>query len=161
MNTKDQLTVLIIVTAIVGSFIALLVHGKLIQDEQNAQLVDHLHVRLLIFNDGVQAKLPAGIGISQELWTEHTLDQYGIGGVAPLHTHFDDSIIHVEANVHREWTLGEFLDIWGQDANGLVFTDCAGDPCIQSNLTDYRDHALQDGETLRIERGTAVGPKPA
>jgi hypothetical protein len=36
-------------------------------------------------------------------------------GIAPLHTHDSSGIIHVESVVDRNYTLDEFLDIWGID----------------------------------------------
>ncbi len=60
------------------------------------------------------------------LWKDHSLDKYGMqamfdgmSGMAPLHTHDASGIIHVESSVKRNYTLGEFLNIWGGlDLNG-------------------------------------------
>ena len=56
----------------------------------------------------------ANIGIDSSLWQDHTLDQYGMEGMAPLHTHDALGTIHVESRVLRDYTLGDFFRIWGQ-----------------------------------------------
>ncbi len=33
----------------------------------------------------------------------------------PLHTHDDTGTIHIEADVRRDWTLGEFFQVWAHD----------------------------------------------
>jgi len=57
--------------------------------------------------------VPAQIGIDASLWKDHSLDQFGIG-MSPLHTHDATGTIHEESNTVRDFTLQEFLAIWGQ-----------------------------------------------
>ena len=64
--------------------------------------------------------------------------------MAPLHTHTNDVIIHVESTVNRDYTLGEFLDIWGIDLKGkTVNATSNGEP-----IPDYRTHVLKDEESI-------------
>lgn len=60
----------------------------------------HTHTNLQVFVNGVIQPIPANIGIS--------------GSIASLHTHEQDaSLIHVESQTVRDFTLGEFFDVWG------------------------------------------------
>jgi hypothetical protein len=62
----------------------------------------HIHQHLEIFVNGKPVEVPGEIGISQ--------DQTFI---SPLHTHDTSGIVHVEAPAQRDFTLGEFFDVWG------------------------------------------------
>jgi len=81
----------------------------------------HWHPQLSITINGNPFTVPADIGISAELWKDHSLDQYGIG-MSPLHTHDTSGTIHEESNTVRDFTLKQFLAIWGQsvDANQVM-----------------------------------------
>jgi len=75
----------------------------------------HIHPRLAIYNGAAQVTIPTNIGIDQNMWRDHALDQYADGpGMAPLHTHDSSGVIHVESKVTRDYTLGELFKIWGQ-----------------------------------------------
>jgi hypothetical protein len=113
----------------------------------------HIHPHLEVRMDGKPITVPVNIGISPSLYKAHSLDQYaGMHGMAPLHTHSDDGTIHVESNVVRNYTLGEFLDIWdGLDIEGkAVSMTVDGEP-----VSDFRNHILRDGERLKLEVGTS------
>jgi sulfur carrier protein ThiS len=70
-------------------------------------------------------------------------------GMAPLHTHDNSGVIHVESTVNRDYTLGEFLKIWGIDLNGKsVQVSVNGQP-----VSDWRNHILSDGEQIDLEIG--------
>jgi hypothetical protein len=62
----------------------------------------HLHQHLDLFVHGKRVVVPSGIGIDP-----------GGAFLLPLHTHDDSGVIHVESPVHRDYTLGEFLGVWG------------------------------------------------
>lgn len=62
----------------------------------------HIHQHLDIFIGGRKVPVPAGIGIAAD-------DSF----IAPLHTHDESGIIHVESDVKRTFTLGQFFDVWG------------------------------------------------
>jgi len=113
----------------------------------SAQIVMHIHPRLYIEMDGQTYMVPQNVGIDPSMWKDHSLDQYGMTGMAPLHTHTNDGIIHVESNVKRDYTLGEFLDIWGIDLKGkTVNATSNGEP-----ITDYRAHVLKDDESIILK----------
>ncbi|MDF0682029.1 MAG: hypothetical protein P0116_13810 [Candidatus Nitrosocosmicus sp.] len=106
----------------------------------------HPHIAMMV--DGKQIVIPKDIGISPLLWKEHTLDKFGMqampemgmSGMAPLHTHDDSGIIHVESTKNRNYTLGEFLNIWGglNFENKLVNATIDGKP-----ITDYNNVILE------------------
>ena len=78
----------------------------------------HWHSHLSVTLNGSPFTVPANIGIDSSLWKDHSLDQYG-SGAAALHTHDTSGTIHVEVNTsHRDFTLHEFLAIWGEPSDG-------------------------------------------
>ncbi|TLX68648.1 MAG: hypothetical protein E6L03_03110 [Thaumarchaeota archaeon] len=124
----------------------------------NKKIVMHIHPQINVTLDGKSLVIPAGIGINTTLWNDHTLDQYGMGpmkmttkemnmimqGMAPLHTHDTSGIIHVESNEFRNYTLGQFLQIWGIDLDGReVELSVNG-----NNIKDYKNHILTDKEQI-------------
>ena len=60
----------------------------------------HVHANLRIFVHGEPVTVPTGIGVTQDV-------------AAALHTHDDQGTIHVESQTRRDFTLGEFFDVWG------------------------------------------------
>src|SRR5438093_13051971 len=120
----------------------------------NNQMVSHNHATLRIISNGVVMTVPAHIGMEQVgkaedplLYADHSLDKYGMQGMSPLHTHDDSGTIHVESNTVRNYTLGEFLDIWrGLDVNGkTVQATVNGNP-----VSDFRNIILNDGEKINL-----------
>ena len=82
-------------------------------------MVLHIHSHLNVTADGTPVIVPKNIGIDAALYRDHSLDRYGMQGMAPLHTHDASGTIHVESNANRNYTLGEFVNIWGGlDLNG-------------------------------------------
>ncbi len=62
----------------------------------------HIHQHLDILVNGKPVTVPAGIGINQ-------VARF----ISPLHTHDVSGVIHVESDVVRDFTLGQFFDVWG------------------------------------------------
>lgn len=111
----------------------------------------HFHPSLTLVVDGKQETVPAQIGIDPTLWHEHSLDSYGMTGMAPLHTHDTSGTIHVESYVNRYYTFGEFLDIWGLDTSGYkqVNMTVNGQP-----VSDYKNYILKDGDKIILSIST-------
>lgn len=104
----------------------------------------HIHPRLYLNVNGKPYFVPQNVGIEPDLWKYHALDQYGMKGMAPLHTHTADGMLHVESMIIRNYTLGEFLDIWGLDLQGeTISVSVDGEP-----ISDYRNHVLKDEESI-------------
>jgi hypothetical protein len=57
-----------------------------------------------------------------------------------LHTHDTTGVIHVESPTQKQYTLGDFFDIWGQKLTGSSF------------LT----HGITSGHSLRAYVGTQL-----
>jgi len=105
--------------------------------------------------NGSPFTVPAQIGIDPSLWKDHSLDQYaGGGGVAALHTHDTSGTIHVEVNTsHRDFTLHEFLAIWGQPSDGSAIdghpvTSLTVDGVQQASPTG--NVVLKDGQKIAM-----------
>jgi hypothetical protein len=119
------------------------------------QMILHNHVSLNVTLDGNPITVPAQIGIEQPgnpedglLYGDHTLDKYGMSGMSPLHTHDDTSTIHVESNIIRNFTLGEFLSIWrGLDVDGKTVKASINDKPV----SDFHNIILNDGEKIKLD----------
>src|SRR5919197_3717658 len=71
----------------------------------------HIHTHLDIFINGKSFTVPSQIGIKSD---ERCLYW--------LHTHDDSGIIHVETPEKRDFTLGQFFDIWNEKfSNSQIF----------------------------------------
>jgi hypothetical protein len=110
---------------------------------------------LSLFVNGKSLTVPAQIGIDPSMWKDHTLDEFGMqampetnmSAMAPLHTHDNIGVIHVESTINKNYTLGEFLNIWGLNINDKpVKMTANGKP-----VTNFRDYVLRDGERIRLE----------
>jgi sulfur carrier protein ThiS len=113
------------------------------------KMVMHIHPQLNVKVNGQPIIFPENIGIEKSLWKDHSLDKYGMQGMSPLHTHDSSGTIHVESSAERDYTLGEFLDVWGalDTSNGkTVKVNVNGQP-----LSDWRNHILEDKEKISIE----------
>ena len=78
----------------------------------------HIHQHLDIFVNGKPVTVPAAIGINMDARF-----------ISQLHTHDVSGVIHVESDQVRDFTLGQFFDVWG-----LRFTkDCIGGYCAKGN----------------------------
>jgi hypothetical protein len=84
------------------------------QESMGTKMVMHIHPQLSIKVNGQPIIVPENIGIEKSLWKDHSLDKYGMQGMSPLHTHDSSGTIHVESSVERDYTLGEFLNVWGR-----------------------------------------------
>ncbi|NHI04497.1 hypothetical protein DYY67_2069 [Candidatus Nitrosotalea sp. TS] len=110
----------------------------------------HFHPQLTFVVDGKQATVPAQIGIDPTLWNDHSLDSYGMTGMAPLHTHDTSGTIHVESYANRYYTFGEFLGIWGLNMGGYnVFMTVNG-----QTVSDYKNYILHDGDKIVLSLST-------
>jgi sulfur carrier protein ThiS len=130
--------------------------GKAQSDDMNMNpIIMHIHPQLSLIINNTSSTVPAQIGIDPSLWKDHSLDEFGMqpmpemkmSAMAPLHTHDDSGIVHVESTVNRNYTLEEFLNIWGLNLDGkIVKMTLNGKP-----LPDFRDHILSDGEQIKLE----------
>jgi len=72
----------------------------------------HTHALLTVYRNGVRLALPDSIG-------------RGSGCNYEMHTHDGSGVLHIETDVPRTFTLGQFLSLWGQ---GISATSVLGMP---------------------------------
>jgi len=113
------------------------------------KMVLHNHATLNVTYNGQTQLVPQNIGIAENplLYGDHSLDKYGMQGMSPLHTHDASGTIHVESNTKRDFTLGEFLDIW----KGLDVNDKTVQATVNGNpVSDYRNIILNNGDSISL-----------
>jgi hypothetical protein len=66
------------------------------------ETISHTHAWLHVYVDGKQETVPANIGIDPASQT-----------LAALHTHDSQGIVHMEADREFDFTLGQFMAVWG------------------------------------------------
>src|SRR5947208_9671758 len=85
----------------------------------------HVHPQLSILIRGASETVPANIGIDRDLWRDHSLARFGVNGLSPLLTRDSSGTIHVESNTVRDFTLYEFLSVWGES---MDYSQVVGNP---------------------------------
>ncbi|HZD83723.1 MAG TPA: hypothetical protein VE076_12685 [Nitrososphaeraceae archaeon] len=144
---KITIKILSIGSAVIAAFIAMvIITGATITSHDDKSLVMHLHSVLNVGVNGESITVPKNIGIDSSLHKDHSLDQYGTNGVSPLHTHDYSGTIHVESTANRNYTLGEFLNVWGIDLEGKTVKATVDGTIV----SDYTNHILQDGQNLNL-----------
>jgi hypothetical protein len=120
--------------------------------------VEHIHVQLQLFNRGHAVTIPADIGMSQ-----------AVSCLYWMHTHSADGFIHIESPVKRNFTLGNFFDIWGSNLSwrqaGSLTAPQGQRLTVWVNGElwhgkDPREIVLRDRETIVIQNGPPFA-KPA
>lgn len=110
----------------------------------------HVHAHLDVFVDGKAQEVPSQIGILQ---SPHCFYW--------LHTHDTTGTIHVEAPQQKNFTLGQFMDIWSKTHAGAktFFDSVAGKPLkAYDNGTafqgDYKNIQLESRKQIVLAYGT-------
>ncbi len=62
----------------------------------------HIHPELSILVNGTEVAIPQNLGVKAN-------------GMTAIHTHDEKGIIHVEAPVKKDFTLGDFFAVWDKD----------------------------------------------
>ena len=105
--------------------------------------VFHVHAHLDVFVNGQPIMVPASIGI-----VDNTCLYW-------LHTHKTDGIMHIESPKPRDFSLGEFLDIWKATNTGLPPTNKS--PIIYVNgqvvTTSLKDTMLNAHDEIVLVYG--------
>jgi hypothetical protein len=116
-----------------------------ITPESDENLLLHSHIHLNVTVDGKHITIPANIGIDPKLHKDDSLDIYG-PQKSPLHTHTTSGTVHVESKIIANYTLGEFLNVWGLPLSGKTVNMTAnGIP-----VADFRNHILNDGDYINL-----------
>ncbi|MBA2267132.1 MAG: hypothetical protein H0W19_02180 [Nitrosopumilus sp.] len=157
---------LIIISALIVMVIVITVYIELGIKSQNVTINSnrvnpfavYFHSNLNIVMDNKPVIIPSQIGINKSLWNDHSLDKYGVTGMpmdeegkrtmpgmAPLYTTNNDGRITVGSIVDRNYTLGEFLNIWGQldlnDKKIIAFVD-------NESVSNYSSVVLKDDQNI-------------
>jgi len=123
------------------------------------QLLFHNHAHLEIFISGQPYTVPSQIGI--------------IPGkcIYWLHTHDDSGVIHIESPVTRNFTLGQFFDIWKKRfSNVQIFDNIANATNVMAvyvngnkinGEADYRNINLQEHDQIAIVFGKPPSKIPS
>ena len=81
-----------------------------IQCNNTEQLVSHIHAHLDIFINGQPYTIPSQIGITDKCFYW-------------LHTHDESGVIHIESPVAKDYTIGQFFNIWNQKFSNTQILD--------------------------------------
>jgi hypothetical protein len=135
--------------------VIVLAHDDNTTDSNMNPIIMHIHPQLSVLVNNSSISVPEQIGIDPSLWKDHSLDEYGMqsmpemnmSAMAPLHTHDDSGIVHLESTINRDYTLGEFLNIWGMNLDGKTVKVTSDNKPI----ADFKEHILSDGEQIRLE----------
>jgi hypothetical protein len=137
---------------IVGAVMALGVFFGIQTSEQGimgTKMVMHIHPQITVSVNGQPIIVPENVGIDDTMWKDHSLDKYGMQGMSPLHTHDNSGTLHVESTVNRDYTLGEFVNVWGalDTSKGKILqVTVNGQP-----ISDWKNHVLKDKEKINFE----------
>jgi len=122
------------------------------------QFAMHVHSHLDIIINGVNFLVPSQIGIPSNCFYW-------------LHTHDESGIIHIEAPMQRDFTLGQFFDIWNKTFNNdqiFNYVPNANSPLKVyvngtkvPNSTNYRDIKLNNGLNAHEEIAIVYGTRPS
>lgn len=111
----------------------------------------HYHAKLAVTVNGEDVPVPKNVGITA---LNH----------APMHTHDDDQVIHMEYNGTvrgSDLTLGRFFDIWGK---GWTDTSFMGNPLTATatvrvivngeETNKGREYVMRDSDTIEVVYGS-------
>jgi regulatory protein YycI of two-component signal transduction system YycFG len=163
---KRQL--IFIIALIVVMIIIVSVYIELAIKPQNTSLTSknvnpfavYFHSNLSIILDNKPVVIPSQIGINESLWKDRSLDKYGVPGMpmdekgeknmpgmAPLYTTNDKGRITIGSVIEREYTLGEFLKIWGE----LDLMDKFVYATVNGNeVANYENITLEDDQQIEL-----------
>ncbi len=105
----------------------------------------HIHPELRIFIKGEEVLVPFDTGIKN-------------GCMNAIHTHSDRPVLHVEAPVAKDFTLGDFFAVWDKPFNSMQVLDFVATEEGQIRVTvngqtsdSYENIILRDKDKIVIE----------
>ncbi|MHB8602537.1 MAG: hypothetical protein ACYC6W_09940 [Nitrosotalea sp.] len=157
---RNKIIVIAIISVIMAS--VAIINYKLNNTTSSIQTIDsigcdsmeysvfHIHAHLDIFVNSQPIIVPASIGIK-----DNTCLYW-------LHTHKSDGIIHIESPKSKDFSLGEFLDIWKSTNIGLPPTN--ENPVIYVNgqdvATSLKDTLLNAHDEIVLVYGNPPSNVP-
>lgn len=123
---------------------------------QNGEQLDyHIHAHLSILLLGDPVAVPAQTGIRDDclFW---------------LHTHDDTGLIHVEAPSDEDFTLGQFMMIWGQPLSETTLLDHTAKDGMEITATVNGEQVpgdpslivFEDQQSIVLQLGPPFGEHP-
>ena len=113
---------------------------------EHDQLNVHAHIEFYPVLNRLPQGLPAGIGLAENC-------------MRPLHTHADDFVVHVESLAEMDFTVRDFLDVWGEDGPywdlGVDNASVNGQPFC-SPASTIPDCGGADPFGIKLEDGTRL-----
>ncbi len=124
-----------------------------IKCEATEQVALHIHAHLALYYRGTQMEIPKFIGFAR---TGNCLYW--------LHAHDASGIIHIESPEFRDFTLGNFFNVWGEPLTKAEVARFSGPVTAYVNGTKY-DGALAAipltaHQQITLEVGTPIVPPP-
>jgi len=137
-----------------------------VKSDQMEALAYHIHAHLQIYVNGTQKNIPYGIGIVPP----YSLDTSGsspfVSGGSKfyyLHTHDETGVIHVESPTKRQYTLGNFFDVWKQPLSSTQVGPNKGTVTVYVDgkvvTGDPRSIVLTEFKKIQIDVGTNTAYK--
>lgn len=109
----------------------------------------HIHAHIDIFANNQHLGIPAYVGIKNAClyW---------------LHTHTPDGVIHIESPKERDFTVGQFFDIWKSTGKGLPQSDIKPEIFVNGNLvsTDMDNTIMHAHDEIVLVYGNAPQSMP-
>ncbi len=126
---RGSRTVGILVGATLLIFVSSLLIWAYWQSSFSERLVIDWRLKIVIHdtNKSANITLPSNIGVAGGLWFNHTLDQYGPRGFAPISTRDGTSTIYIQSKAAQVFTFGDLFNIWGQTFNETCVQDYCAD----------------------------------
>jgi hypothetical protein len=137
--------IIIWMISIVLFFIVLLEYTSVMEVYGVADLFIEEQVNITISKGNASQIIPAKIGIDQKLWKDHSLANFSIDpdNISPLNTKGYDGVLYIESIYDREFTLNDFINIWGIDKSKITNVLEDDQPII-----NYEKLILTDGQNL-------------
>jgi hypothetical protein len=131
------------------------------------QVAFHIHAHLAVYVNGRARAIPYGVGVLPPLRLQETPDGPFVvagAGFYWLHTHDTSGVIHIESPVRRQYTLGEFFDVWGQPLGPDRVGPVRGPVTILVDGAvihgDPRDVPLAPHSVIQLDVGAVVPFRP-
>ena len=115
----------------------------------------HVHAHLAVIYNGHWLQLPENIGIRPTCYYE-------------MHMHDQTGVIHIESPQVKNYTLGQFFDIWGEPLTSTEVAGATGDVVAYINdngearryMGDVRDIELISHRDVTLQVGTPITSLP-
>ncbi|MBI5797441.1 hypothetical protein HZA98_00875 [Candidatus Woesearchaeota archaeon] len=154
MKTKSIITWIVVIVVIIGIYYVIsktpntscaTAAAKDISVGGDQNVIYHIHPTLKIKINNAEVVIPNRVGFDGAI-------------MRPLHTHDSSGIIHVESPCARDFTLGDFFDVWGKQFNSTCILESCADATHSFNMyvngvknTEFRDHIFIDNELIELK----------